>query len=581
MHRRSDAEWVYVPADHSSRTFTKRRSPRAYALAGLAVVLAYAAYVALIMALRVYWGFDAARYLEDSTGAAAGLDMLLLALIPFAGVALALRRRFETPRQLAARARGQEGFALVLALGISMVMIIMGTTIAVYTASDARSATDSNQRVLAYQAAERGLNVALAWFYSNPSQWHATSPITYGPASAGAGVTYSYTLTPNFPIWTVSSTGSAPNKTQGSKPDKRTLMKSVEIQASDGGVNISLWNMFFSDAPVGNCLHWNAIVEVPMYVRGDMCVDASGDSDPIPGWPPVSLPGAAQLQVGGTISVTPPGHLGWSGAHINIVQTGVGCKYNGGSLHNPCNSGDSITANQYLTGTANLTKPVIDLASWYKDSLPGPQHNCTSGSFTGGFDNDATQNNSLPSAVNLTPATAYDCKFTDGAGAVDGEVKWTPGSPGTLLINGTVFWDGNLVVTSSFNYTGRATFYFGGTITLNSGVNVCGISGCTSSWNTSTNMLILVSGSGNVSPSWAVNLAATSTFQGAIESVGDVNQNGTPSSGATVWGGLIAHQIYNLSPNDKWVNFNLPAAGQPGGTLAVESLNSVPGSFSG
>ncbi len=135
---------------------------------------------------------------------------------------------------------------------------------------------------------------------------------------------------------------------------------------------------------------------------------------------------------------------------------------------------------------------MIDLAGWYKDSLPGPKNPCTSGSFPGGFDNDTTQNNSN-GTINLTPAAAYDCIFASG-GTVEGEVKWTPGSPGTLLINGTVFFDGNLVANTSFNYTGRATFYFGGTITLGSSVSICGISGCTSSWNTSTNMLILVAG---------------------------------------------------------------------------------------
>ena len=539
----------------------------------LALGLAYCAYLAAVTALHAWWGIDVARFLERSTAAVAGADILLLVLAPAAALVLGPRRRFLAR---------EHGFALVMAVGISAVMLIVGTSVMMYTTADVRSADDSNQRDLAYLAAERGVNNAMAWLYNNSAQWHTTSPITYGPVAAGTGgATYSYTLTPNFPLWTVSSTGTAPNKTQGSRPDTKTITKSVVVQESSGGVNNSLWNMFFSDAPAGNCLHWNAIVEVPMYIRGDMCLDANGDSDPITGWPPASLPGAAQLQVGGTIFITPPGHLGWSGAHLNIVQTGVGCKYNGGTLHNPCNSSDAITANQYLTGTASLAKPVIDLATWYKDSLPGPLHNCTSGSFPGGFDGDTTQNDSLASAVNLTPATAYDCVFTDGAGNVDGEVKWTPGSPGTLLVNGTVFWDGNLVVSSSFNYTGRATFYFGGTITLNSGVNVCGISGCTSSWNTSTNMLILVAGSANQSPSWAVNLAATSKFQGAIEAVGDVNQNGTSSSGSTVQGGIIAHQIYNLSPNDSWANFNLPVAGQPGSTVVSENLSPVAGSFSG
>jgi hypothetical protein len=37
----------------------------------------------------------------------------------------------------------------------------------------------------------------------------------------------------------------------------------------------------------------------------------------------------------------------------------------------------------------------------------------------------------------------------------------------------------------------------------------------------------------------------------------------------------------NLSPNDKWANFNLPATGQPGTTSVSESLTPVASSFSG
>jgi Tfp pilus assembly protein PilX len=553
-----------------------RRSAKAYVLVGLCAVLLYAAYLAVLTALRVYWGFDLVPYLADSTAAAAVVDLAVLVLVPAGCLAIGLRRRFGSPLRIAG---SQQGFALIMAVGISAVLMIVGTTVAMYTASTMRSATDSRQRNLAFGAAESGASAAIAWLANNQSQWHAAAPVSAGPVSLGGGMTYSYTLTPNFPIWTVKSTGKAPNKAQGST-DTHTITRSVQVQASAPGINLTLWNMFFSDAPVGNCLHWNAIVEVPMYIRGDMCLDTNGDSDPITGWPPASLPGAAQLQVGGTIFITPSGHLGYGSNKLNIVQTGVGCNYNNGGLHNPCNANDKILANQYLTGTGSLAKPVIDLATWYKDSLPGPKNPCTSGSFPGGFDSDSTQNNSL-GTVNLTPASAYDCVFTDGGGNVDGEVKWTPGSPGTLLVNGTVFWDGNLVVSSSFNYTGRATFYFGGTITLNTGVHVCGIANCTSSWNTNTDMLVLVAGSNNLSPSWAVNLNTSSVFQGAIEAGGDINQNGPGSTGSTVMGGLIAHQIYNLSPNDTWANFNLSAPGQPGGGTASESLAAVPGSFSG
>ncbi len=294
-----------VPADLPPQTLVRRlhgrRSSAAYALGGLGAVLAYVAYIGVLTALRVYWGFSLTPYLAGSTAVAAAADALLLAVVAAGCVASARRRRAGSPHRLG----GQEGFALVMALGISAVMMIMGTTIAMYTMSDQRTATDSRQRELAYDAAEAGLSSGIAYLNNNSSVWHQSTPITLGPFTLGKGEKFSLTLTPNYPIWTVRSTGTAPNQTQGSMPDTHVMQRSVQVSAASSGVNISLWNMFFSDAPVGNCLHWNAIVEVPMYIRGDMCLDSSGDSDPITGWPPASLPGAAQLQVGGTITITP------------------------------------------------------------------------------------------------------------------------------------------------------------------------------------------------------------------------------------------------------------------------------------
>lgn len=476
--------------------------------------------------------------------------------------------------------KSEQGFALPFALLAVVVLLIMVTSAIDYTVSNLHSTEHSTQRNLSYVAATDGLSAASAWLFNNSSQWHATTPITASSTIGANGLAYTYTLTPSFPLWTISATGTAPSLTQGTAVDSHTVSEQVKVGESSAGVSINLWNMYFSDVAAStpaNCLHWNAIIEVPMYVRGDICLDTNADSDPIVGWPPATLPGAAQLMVGGHAYIN-GGHFGWTGGRMNIIQTGIGCApYNGGSppaAHNPCSQADSIYANSYTTGTPNLAKPTVDLVTWYKDSMPGPKNACSSGSFPGGFDTDGIQNNSL-GTVNLTPVTAYDCKFTDGTGATVGEVKWTPGSPGTLLVNGTIFWDGNLVVSSSFNYTGRATFYFGGSITLNSGISICGFAACGASWNTDVNMLVLVAGSPNVSPAWSINMLGTSKMQGAMEAVGDITQNMT----STMWGGLIAHQLYGLSPNDNWKPFNTGTAGQPAAGAYQEGLSVVPGSF--
>src|SRR5207253_1831886 len=97
---------------------------------------------------------------------------------------------------------------------------------------------------------------------------------------------------------------------------------------------------------------------------------------------------APQLQVGGKITMSNGAYIGTSANRLNAVQTGAGC---GSTPHNPCTTADNVWASQYLTAAPNLSKPVIDLDTWYKDAQPGPKHACTSGSFPGGFDGNTTR----------------------------------------------------------------------------------------------------------------------------------------------------------------------------------------------
>ena len=98
-------------------------------------------------------------------------------------------------------------------------------------------------------------------------------------------------------------------------------------------------------------------------------------------------------------------------------------------------------------------------------------HNCTSGSFPGGFDNDSTYNNSLPDVGNgnedldVTPTnTSYDCQYWEN-GQMVGQIAWNHVThlmniKGTIFVDGPVRFDkdGQLV-----NYNGRAILYSAGT----------------------------------------------------------------------------------------------------------------------
>src|SRR5205823_4640507 len=273
------------------------------------------------------------------------------------------------------------------------------TAVADYTFSNTRSSSDSYARQLAYGAAESGMNAGLSALYHSGSYHSKTFGDQSAPASLAANprytVSYTWTATVTDPIWTVTATGKVLNVTGGTKAVAKTLKRTLRVQAAAGGqgVNPTVWNYIYSDAPPGNCMQLsnNALISAPLYVRGDLCL--SNNAAVTQNATFTSLyPSTPQLQVGGTVTIGNNGYIGTSGSRLNAVQTGAGC---GSPAHNPCTTGDGVWATSYVTTPPTFTKPVIDLATWYDDAAPGPKHACTSS--TGSppaFDNNGVQDNS-------------------------------------------------------------------------------------------------------------------------------------------------------------------------------------------
>jgi hypothetical protein len=185
-------------------------------------------------------------------------------------------------------------------------------------------------------------------------------------------------------------------------------------------------------------------------------------------------------------------------------------------------------------------------------------------------------NRSLSSAVNLTPALAYDCQFRDGQGNLLGQITWTPGSPGTLTIAGTLFFDGNITFQNSVNavYVGRATIYAAGTITLQNSVFLCGVAGCGSNWQATQNLLAFVAGSSTDTVGFSIQ--NSSVFQGAIYVVNDY----TEQNSANVWGPIIARQIsLQNSTTNHYVPIGTLLGGMPQTSEQAVSIVNQPGSW--
>jgi hypothetical protein len=248
-----------------------------------------------------------------------------------------------------------------------------------------------------------------------------------------------------------------------------------------------------------------------------------------------------ELNVKGTLQTDDAGSVGTLTEWVPLVRVEDGCRYtSAGPFLTPCGVVQRVYTSQFSSTVPPVTKPTVNLPEAYLEAKPGPNQYCTSGFFPGGsssFDNDTTRNGSGP-AVDIMPATGYDCTVTEFGNTV-GRIAWTPGSPGTLIVQGTIFFDGELMMSDNRDavYSGKGSIYVSKKIKIANSRKICGVSACNpSTWNPNTNFLLLVSGATEVP---AVEIQDSAIFQGGVYAVGGFKLQNT----AIMQGPVIADVI--------------------------------------
>ncbi len=461
---------------------------------------------------------------------------------------------------------GERGLALPLALGVMVALSVVGTTLTYYSVANLHSTSHSGNGQRAFALAEAGLNNAVSILSkpgndpTNPS----LLPSSGSPATQtveGGTVKYWGSYDSSGGIWTVTGQGTMRNS-GGTKPVTRKVSQQYSVTSSPS------WKYIYVDNP-GGCLSLTSNVQItqPLFDRGSLCMSSSA----------AITSGASPVTVAGTIDTSSSATVGTSAAHLAVLHVGGGCRFGGsGAYVTPCTATQHVYADAqdtYIDPT--IRKAPIDTTGWYANAAPGPSHNCTTGSFPGGFDNDSTLNRSL-SSVRLLTASSYDCTVTD-SGQTVGRIAWTPGSPGTLTIQGTIFFDGNLVLDGSAKsvYVGRAAIYASGTITFSGSTQFCGkyASGeCDwTNWNPDLNMLVLIAGGPTV-PDFQVTSSAM--FQGGIYAATDYTQSST----VKVQGPIQAQNVtLSSSGQSGYPGATRVPYGSPGGAI----IGQVGGSWSG
>jgi hypothetical protein len=472
------------------------------------------------------------------------------------------------------RVSEERGFALVMALAV---VVVLGTSVGsmvVYTSSNYGHASRSRADQIAVSLAEAGLNTAYSTLEhsSSPGAQAALSPTPVPDITMVGGTTsYDGVYDVASKTWTLTGIGKAPDPAATGHTIVRFVHGKARIGTGTiGGASNAAWKYIYSDDPASCAsLSNNTSIDVPLYVRGSLCLYNSAIID------------GPALQVGGRVTLnntqTRVGSVTSPMAEVHIAG---GCSLTGVVYDTPCTAADRVYGTTVDTTLTPLSKPPVDLAGSYQNAMPGPKHACTSLSGNPpSFDNNGTMDESLPT-VNLTPRTAYDCTVRDASGAIVGQIAWTPGAPGSLIVKGTIFFDGSVTFSglTQLLYQGRATIVASGTISLQNQTLVCPVGGCADpNWDPNTqNLLAFVAGSLK-GEQVGFSIGNYSDFTGAVYCVNDY----TSGNNSHVRGPVIARQISisNSTFNDFPPIWNL-MPGMPSTYSTVTTVSVVQGSWS-
>jgi Tfp pilus assembly protein PilX len=467
------------------------------------------------------------------------------------------------------RALGDErGLALPIALGMTMVLSALAAAIFAYTTMNQGTAKRAQADQRAYGLAETGLSYALSRLQNTADPYNASAVPSTTVSLTGGSTTFNGSLSGT--TWTLTSTGTVTNP---SGPDAANIVRTVSMQAqitTTTQADMRPWDYLFVDQPAGCITMGNSVsLDVSLYVRGNLCLTNNSQ---------ISSPAVHLL---GNLSVSNSASIGTSGSPIGEFAATGTCSY-GGSVTS-CGPPSHVYASTIGTLPPTISKPSVNLNYWYTNAQLGPNSSCSTGSFPGGFDNDSTLNVSR-GEIDLTPSSAYDCRKLDGSGNVVAQIKWQPGSPGTLTIKGVIYFDAHLSWSNLnlIQYDGKAVIYGSGQVRIKNRADICGVPACDATWDPRVDLLVFVAGS-------LVSQASTDpiggdignhvNFQGALYIVNDFDMD----NNTTVWGPVITRSttISNSALIHKPPFPIQYMDGLPSATTTVTQVQKVQGSYAG
>jgi hypothetical protein len=408
--------------------------------------------------------------------------------------------------------RREDGIALVMAVGILFVLSITLTSVVYYTSSTSRDASRSHAGQKAYTLAEAALNngaAQIATRYPSPYLSGASGPtpacsasvLSGGPlAYLGGSASWSSSFCASSTTagtWTIRATGTVSNPTgPTASPVARTVQGKLDVSFDTTDPPVWQWVYSGSDTSITQSGSFAA----PIWVRGNLSLTSTA-----------TIVQPATVVVGGNLTLAQTNtSLGTSTAKLSEVHVVGTCQYKNFPVQNPCKPDSTTTptnTNVWAQTFSNalpdpaLPDPTLAVGDWQsRYSISSSSTNsCTwTGTKPGAFESvgSSTLDNSA-GTFNLTPSgTTYSCTTSSGS------LVWN-GSK--LTVNGTVFIDGNVQITTPNNapatYVGIGNIFASGTIAFQNNSALCAKltadgKSCDTvygNWDPATAMLIIAS----------------------------------------------------------------------------------------
>jgi len=397
-------------------------------------------------------------------------------------------------RRLSNLVSDQRGFALVIALAVTVIFSMTVVTVIESAASNSRSSDMSKNRVSAYALAEAGIANANALLSAkNPYDAHLLHPQgTYAQADCanppanptgvallgntcspmsftldGGTATVWGWLNTSTANWTITSTGQVTRNAFATQPATKTLTVVVHIRARASQQNVTpAWNyVFVKDTTSNICnitLDQTTALTSSLYTEGNLCFKNSASVSETNPADPVLLEVRGKLV---WLSGASKG-VGQSSPLQEVTSAKIGGGCTTGAVTNTAHvcarpSGGSdyfyVKSGGYSQVADAIAAPSLTSTDWdnyYQTATISRLSPCAAGGLVAtSFDGDTTRNNNLATAFNLTPGTNYTCQTKNTNGYVIGELDWDASSH-VLSIRGTVFIDGNVTINGLVKYRG-------------------------------------------------------------------------------------------------------------------------------